>query len=95
MEIMELFTQLKGAESVFLILFVWMLFEVKKEYKEMKVQSLQREEKLMTFCYEMKDEFAKLGAGYNTIVHTQEKLAFDIEEIKKTIQTSKGKNDND
>ncbi|MGR9546530.1 BhlA/UviB family holin-like peptide [Priestia megaterium] len=65
-------------ESIFTVLFVFMLFRQIKHSEEQEVRSRDREEKLTTFLNDMKNEFANLVKQY-------ERLSEDVEDIKNHI----------
>lgn len=70
-------------ESIFTVLFVFMLFKQMKHSEEQESRSREREEKLTTFLDGMKDEFANLVKQY-------ERLSEDVEDIKNQIHVKKG-----
>lgn len=70
-------------ESVFAILFVYMLIRQIKHSERQQADSSQREEKMYSFLNGMKDEFAKLVTQY-------ERLSNDVEDIKEELKYHKG-----
>lgn len=67
-------------ESIFTVLFVFMLFRQIKHSEQQEERSRVREEKLTSFLDGMKDEFANLVKQY-------ERLSEDVEDIKNHIDT--------
>lgn len=69
-------------ESIFTVLFVFMLFRQIKHSEQQEARSREREDKLTSFLDGMKDEFANLVKQY-------ERLSEDVEDIKNQIHVRK------
>jgi uncharacterized protein YoxC len=71
-------------ESVFAILFVFMLFKQIKHTESQQAENKFREEKMYSFLDGMKNEFAKLVTQY-------ERLSNDVEGIKEELKQHQDK----
>ena len=73
---------LLSKESIFAVLFVFLLFKQFKQTEKQQDENKFREDKLYSFLDGMKTEFAKLVKQY-------ERLSDDVEDIKEELQYHK------
>lgn len=73
---------LLSKESIFAVLFVFLLFKQFKQTETQQSENKFREDKLYSFLDAMKGEFAKLVKQY-------ERLSDDVEDIKEELQYHK------
>lgn len=74
---------LLSKESVFAVLFFYMLIRQIKHTESQQVENKFREEKLYSFLDDMRGEFAKLVKQY-------ERISNDVEDIKGELKSHKG-----